>query len=85
MTESRSDEGKTPAIFQFSVGRNGDPLGKIKDFVGTAPSFADMDIAMIKICFVDLSRNSDAVAVAKATPTRSRTCNGLTLPQGLSR
>ena len=66
MTESRGDRGKTPAIFQFSVGRNGDPLGKIKDFVSTAPSFADIDIAMMKICYVDLSRNSDAVAVAKS-------------------
>ena len=64
--ESRSDEGKTPAIFQFSVGRNGDPLGKIKDFVSTTPSFADIDIATMKICFVDLNRNSDAAAVAKS-------------------
>ncbi len=38
---------------------------KIEDFVSTAPSFADIDIAMMKICFVDLSRDSDAVAVAK--------------------
>ena len=66
MTESRSDQGKSPAIFQFMVGRNADPLGKIKDFVNTAPSFADIDIAMMKICYVDLSRNSDAVAVAKS-------------------
>jgi lysophospholipase L1-like esterase len=65
ITESRSDQGKTPAIFQFSVGQNGDPLGKIKDFVGTAPAFADIDVAMMKICYVDLNRNSDATAVAK--------------------
>jgi type II secretory pathway pseudopilin PulG len=65
ITESRSDQGKTPAIFQFSIGQNGDPRGKIKDFAGTAPSFADVDIAMMKICYVDLNRNSDATAVAK--------------------
>jgi hypothetical protein len=65
ITESRSDQGKTPAIFQFMVGRNGDPLGKIKDFVSTSSSFADIDVAMVKICYVDLNRNSDATAVAK--------------------
>ena len=65
ITESRSDRGKTPAIFQFMVGRNGDPLGKIKDFVSTSSSFADIDVAMVKICYVDLNRNSDATAVAK--------------------
>ena len=66
MMESRGDKGKTPAILQFSVGSNGDPLGKIKDFVSTTPSFANIDIAMVKICYVDLSRNSDAAAVAKS-------------------
>jgi hypothetical protein len=65
ITESRSDHGKTPAIFQFMVGRNGDPLGKIKDFVSASSSFADIDVAMVKICYVDLNRNSDATAVAK--------------------
>ena len=65
ITESRSDQGKTPAIFQFMVGRNGDPLGKIKDFVSTSSSFPDIDVAMVKICYVDLNKNSDATAVAK--------------------
>ncbi len=55
ITESRGDKGKMPAIFQFMVGRNGDPLGKIRDFVTTAPSFADIDVAMVKICYVDLN------------------------------
>ncbi|MGB9165239.1 MAG: SGNH/GDSL hydrolase family protein [Rhodomicrobium sp.] len=65
ITESRSDQGKTPAIFQFMVGQNGDPLGKIKDFVSTSSSFPDIDVAMVKICYVDLNKNSDATAVAK--------------------
>jgi lysophospholipase L1-like esterase len=65
ITESRSDQGKTPAIFQFMVGRNGDPLGKIKDFISTSSSFPDIDVAMVKICYVDLNKNSDATAVAK--------------------
>ena len=65
ITESRSDQGKTPAIFQFMVGQNGDPLGKIKDFVSTSSSFPDIDIAMVKICYVDLNKSSDATAVAK--------------------
>ena len=65
ITESRSDQGKTPAIFQFMVGRNGDPLGKIKDFVSTSSSFPDIDVALMKICYVDLNKNSDATAVAK--------------------
>ncbi len=47
------------------VGRNGDPLGKIKDFVSTSSSFPDIDVAMVKICYVDLNKNSDATAVAK--------------------
>ena len=65
ITESRSDQGKTPAIFQFMVGRNGDPLGKIKDFVSTSSSFSDIDVALMKICYVDLNKSSDATAVAK--------------------
>jgi hypothetical protein len=65
ITESRSDQGTTPAIFQFMVGRNGDPLGKIKDFVSTSSSFPDIDVALMKICYVDLNKNSDATAVAK--------------------
>jgi lysophospholipase L1-like esterase len=65
ITESRSDQGKTPAIFQFMVGQNGDPLGKIKDFVSTSSSFPDIDVAMVKICYVDLNKSSDATAVAK--------------------
>jgi lysophospholipase L1-like esterase len=65
ITESRSDQGKTAAIFQFMVGRNGDPLGKIKDFVSTSSSFPDIDVAMVKICYVDLNKSSDATAVAK--------------------
>ena len=65
ITESRSDQGKTPAIFQFMVGQNGDPLGKIKDFVSTSSSFPDIDVAMMKICYVDLNKSSDATAVAK--------------------
>ena len=65
ITESRGDQGKTPAIFQFMVGRNGDPLGKIKDFVSTSSSFPDIDVAMVKICYVDLNKSSDATAVAK--------------------
>ena len=65
ITESRSDQGKTPAIFQFMVGRNGDPLGKIKDFVSTSSSFPDIDVALVKICYVDLNKSSDATAVAK--------------------
>ncbi len=66
LRQSRSDQGQAPAIFNFGVGQNGDPLGKINDFARTAPSFTNIDIAMMKICFVDLNRNSDAVAVAKA-------------------
>ena len=65
ITESRSDQGKTPAIFQFMVGQNGDPLGKIKDFVSTSSSFPDIDVALMKICYVDLNKSSDATAVAK--------------------
>jgi len=65
ITESRGDEGKAPAIFQFMAGQNGDPLGKIKDFVSTSSSFPDIDVAMVKICYVDLNKSSDATAVAK--------------------
>jgi len=65
ITESRGDEWKAPAIFQFMAGQNGDPLGKIKDFVSTSSSFPDIDVAMVKICYVDLNKSSDATAVAK--------------------
>ena len=66
VVESRGDRGQTPGIYHFHAGQNGDPLGKIRDFVSTSGSFANLDVAMLKICYVDLSRNSDATALAKA-------------------
>jgi len=60
IAESRGDRTDTPGIYRFRAGNNGDPVGKIKDFVSTSSSFAGLDVAMVKICYVDLDRNSDA-------------------------
>lgn len=55
-------------ITHFNVGRNEDPLGKIRDFVAAMESGgADgADAALLKLCYIDFSADTDARQVAEA-------------------
>ena len=68
LIETRKAASEAPGIFHFEVGQNGDPFGKIGDFEKTMSSaaFGKVDIALVKLCFVDITKDTDAVAVAKA-------------------
>ncbi len=65
--ESRHAEGSEPGIYHFKVGQNGDPAGKIGDYLNTLKSapFGQADVALVKLCYVDFDRQSDAAAIAK--------------------
>lgn len=50
------------------VGVNGDPLGKFEDFVEImdGPLGAAVDVALVKLCYVDIVATTDPVAVFEA-------------------
>ncbi len=56
-----------PGIHHFSIGRNGDPISKIRDFAAAldAGAAAGADVAMMKLCYADFSATSDAQQVAE--------------------
>jgi hypothetical protein len=58
----------SPGITHFNVGRNEDPLGKIQDFVSAVESGATegADVALVKLCYIDFSADTDASEVGKA-------------------
>jgi hypothetical protein len=63
ITEARAPSG-TAGIVHFKVGRNGDPQAKIDDFAAVmAPMEASADrhadIALMKLCYVDISPATD--------------------------
>jgi len=65
VTESRIS-GTGHGITHFKIGRNTDPLSKIKDFAaamegGAAPG---ADIALIKLCYIDFDGRTDVKSVA---------------------
>jgi len=64
--EERSPGG-VPGIAHFKVGRNGDPLGKIADFAAAVEAGADRpaDIALMKLCYVDISPETDVRQLAE--------------------
>jgi hypothetical protein len=66
IAEGRSDTSGKPGIYHFAVGANGDPRGKISDFGKTlgASSFDKVDVALVKLCYVDFNASTDALAVA---------------------
>lgn len=45
------------------IGENGDPMGKIADFADRVRETADIDVAVMKLCFVDVVDGTDAAAV----------------------
>jgi hypothetical protein len=58
----------TEGITHFNVGRNGDPLGKIRDYSTTleARTGLGVDIALMKLCYIDFDANTDGVQLADA-------------------
>ncbi|MBM4130034.1 hypothetical protein FJ250_03265 [bacterium] len=58
--------GPGPGLFHFPVGRNGDPFGKVGDFAAAVDAAAPVDIALVKLCYVDLPAAIDPLAVARA-------------------
>lgn len=59
-------ESAGPGIRHFLIGRNGDPMSKIRDFAAAIDAGAAQgaDIAMMKLCFVDFNATTDARQVA---------------------
>jgi len=55
-----------PALLHFPVGSNRNPLGKMREFgdVVRASVAAPPDIAILKLCYVDLKPGDDPVALA---------------------
>jgi len=51
----------SPGISHFLLGKNGDPKSKIDHFRRLVESIprAEIDIAIIKLCYVDITRNTD--------------------------
>jgi hypothetical protein len=65
ITETR-EPGVAPGISHFAVGRNGDPLGKVRDFAAVIDGGAAADIALFKLCYIDFSGDTDPLQVAAA-------------------
>jgi hypothetical protein len=67
LVEGRGDVSGKPGIYHFAVGANGDPLGKISDFEKTlgVNGFENVDVALVKLCYVDFNVGSDAQGIAK--------------------
>jgi len=55
-----------PAIVEANAGRRGDPERKIDEFVRflRTDEGSKIDVAVLKLCFGDIGRNTDAVALA---------------------
>lgn len=66
IVESRSDTSGAN-IVHFTIGRNGEPLQKIDDFSNAVAAGAarGTDVAMMKLCYVDFSAQTDAAALAE--------------------
>lgn len=66
ITESRNNKS-SPGITHFKVGRNKDPLSKIKDFVSVIEGgvIQDGDIALMKLCYIDFGSRTNAKKLAE--------------------
>ena len=64
--EARSDSSTAPGIVHFRVGENGKPESKIDDFRRTlaARPFGNVDVALMKFCFVDFDADIDPKKLA---------------------
>lgn len=67
VVESREPPSDANGIFHFKVGTNGVPLGKIEEFRNTlSQQLADVDVAVVKLCYIDFNRSTDAAQIATA-------------------
>jgi lysophospholipase L1-like esterase len=65
--DTRFDASGRPGIYHFGVGANYDPLSKISDFEKTmsAKNFDKVDVALVKLCFVDIGSGANAESIAE--------------------
>ncbi len=60
--ETRALPASGTGIYHFNVGTNGDPKGKMQEFVRDV---GGGDVAMLKLCYIDFADNTDAQALAE--------------------
>jgi hypothetical protein len=74
ITLSRSAAAVPHGLRHYYVGVNGDPLGKIAEFASLFNQTQGplVDVAMLKLCFLDFGPATDASAVAKSYITTLR-------------
>ncbi|MBN1983043.1 MAG: hypothetical protein JW795_16035 [Chitinivibrionales bacterium] len=63
-----STEITTPALYHYSLGKNGDPIGKMQDFsriLHQKNHGSYLDVACMKLCYVDISSSTDVVRLFK--------------------
>jgi hypothetical protein len=67
IVKTRQPPADGAGVYHFNIGQNGAPDSKISDYANTvgAAGFPDADIALMKLCYVDLNARSDGEAVAK--------------------
>lgn len=68
LAETRALEtGSGPCLAHARIGRNGDPAAKFDDFAAVLDGglAADLDLAMMKLCYVDVTRDTDATDLAR--------------------
>jgi hypothetical protein len=67
IVKTRQPPAEGAGIFHFNVGANGEPDSKISDYANLlgAADFPDADVALVKLCYVDLNAKSDGEALAK--------------------
>lgn len=68
IVETRQPSAEGAGIFHFTAGQNGAPDKKISDYADTvsAANFPEVDVALMKLCYVDFSVNTDGLALAKS-------------------
>ena len=66
--ETRKPPAEGAGIFHFTIGQNGAPDKKISEYASTlgAVNFPDVDIALLKLCYLDFGADTDALALAKS-------------------
>lgn len=64
--ETRTLAPQLPGIHHFRVGKNRNPALKIDDYISvwSENSAASPDIAMLKLCYIDISRETDGKKLA---------------------
>ena len=62
IAETRAIPATGTGIFHFKVGTNGDPNGKMQEFIRDG---GGGDVAMLKLCYIDFSDSTDAPVLAK--------------------